>query len=484
MVLLTLMTTLSKTSSVAQSNDTTPAQYLAFQIFTGSPSPNKAIGGDGSQPLESPPSKAAVKQLVQDIVNEIGTTGDRDHKLAFIIGPLGFDHTDAQLRQMVRDAFEIAVELNIAVGFHIDDSMFWARRSDLWRDTNNVEWLNWDGIPNTGRRIDWGPQPTKFAPQMCFNSPAIQAEVTRLGYQVIGEAIQHEVSQLITQGRPELFAGVIVGWETQISQDFDTNQLLGYCALTNRGYSRANPPQNLDTEREKVVQTFIELWASGIKQAGIDSEKIYSHTSLIAQTLFDRMKPSDLSYSQFNHFAPPEVSFGVNYHPGFSTYPQTGQMEQLYANFQKHGNPTWASAEGSIVIPSALESVVKPETYLGWMFNHNATLVNIFGWGVGSKQENPFWKAAASSESIAAYRKFLSGQRLIEDTTDLTSNVSGSLPEKIHKIQAALPTWIANHPDQQRQIQLLLTQLDQAVKAGNYQAASTTADAILSAIGQ
>jgi len=483
-LLIVLVICLLGTSAVAKTDDTTPTQYLAFQVFTGSPSPHNALDANGAQPLSPPPSKAAIKALVQEIIDQIGSTGDQHHKLAFIVGPLAFDRTDAQLQQMVHEAFEIAVELNIAVGFHIDDSMFWASRSDLWHDPKNVEWLDWDGTPSTGRRIDWSSEPSKLAPQMCFNSAAIQTEVTRLAQQVIGSAIQQEVSQLMAQGRPELFAGVIVGWETQIGQDFDTNQFLGYCALTNLGFSQANPPHDLDAEREKVVQTFIELWASGIKHAGIDPEKIYAHTALRTQTMFDTSDTSGLSYSQVNHFAPPAVNFGMNYHPGFSIYPQIGQMEQLYDTFQKHGNPTWASSEGSTVDPATLQIVVKPETYLGWMFNHNATLVNLYGWGVGSKDENPFWKAAASAEALDAYRKFLSGQPLIEDSSDLALNISGSLPDKIHKIQADLPTWLQNHPEQQSKIELLMEQLDQAVKAGNYQGATTTANVILSLIEQ
>ena len=52
--------------------------------------------------------------------------------------------------------FDLALETDVAVGFHIDDSMFWARRKDLWSDPNNVEALDWDGTPCTGRRLDWG----------------------------------------------------------------------------------------------------------------------------------------------------------------------------------------------------------------------------------------------------------------------------------------------------------------------------------------
>jgi len=480
-LLIVLVLSLFGISTSTKAADTPSTQYLAFQVFTSSLPPNSA-GGD-APPLSAPPSKAVVKQVVQGIVDQIGTTGDPHHKLAFIIGPLAFDYTDAQLQQIVRDAFEIAGELNIAVGFHIDDSMFWARRSDLWRDPENVEWLNWEGTLNTGRRIDWGPQPARLAPQMCFNSAGIQAEVTRLATEVIGRAIQQQVSNLSAQGRSDLFAGVIVGWETQLGLDFATNQYLGYCALSNLGFSKAHPPQNPDAELEKVVQNFIQLWASGIKHAGIDPGKIYSHTALLPRSVFDTMNVSNVSYAQINHFAPPEVSFGTNYNPGFSTYPQAGLMEQLYDTLNQHGNPGWASSEGSTVNPATLESVVKPETYLGWMFNHHAALVTIFGWGIGIQDKNPFWQAAASSQALEAYRKFLSGQPLIEDTTDLTANLSGSLPGKIQKIQANLPAWLSHHPDQQNKIARLMTQLDQDIKAGNYQDASTSADTILALIG-
>ncbi|MEP7291830.1 MAG: hypothetical protein ABI835_08595 [Chloroflexota bacterium] len=482
LTVLMLMTLSSR--GVAATENIGITRYLAFQIFTGSLSPNVALGTTGANPLPPPPPKSAIKQVVQDIIENIGTTGDRRTKLAFVIGPLALDHSDAQLQQMIQDAFEIAVELNVAVGFHIDDSMFWAQRSDLWRDPLNVEWLDWEGTPNTGRRIDWGPQPTKLAPQMCYNSPAIQVEISRLATQVIGDAIRIGIDRLETLGHPELFAGVIVGWETQIGQDFDTNQLLGYCALSNRGFSQANPPPDLDSEREQVAQAFIELWAMGITQAGIDPGKIYSHSAFVPRSQFEQLNRPDLTYSQANHFAPPEVSFGSNYHPGFSTYPQFGLMEQLYDALQMRGSPAWASAEGSTIAPSILESVVDTETYLGWMFNHGAALVTIFGWGVGSKGENPFWNAADTPDAIDAYRKFLSGESLTETTTDMAASIGGSLPAKIQQIQADLPGWMQNHPTRQSEIEPLVRQLDQALRENRLEDVQDIADAILRLIGQ
>src|SRR5581483_11007803 len=166
-------------------------------------------------------------------------------------------------------------------GFHIDDSMFWNRRKDLWSDPKNVEALDWDGTPNTGRRLDWqtspGGKPDFAPPQMCFNSQAIVREVQQRSA-LLGKAMQAGMTRLQEHNRPELFAGVIAGWETMIGQDFATGKYLGYRALLNRGFSKEHPPEDMDLEREKVVQEFIELWAKGFAGAGIPTQKIYSHT--------------------------------------------------------------------------------------------------------------------------------------------------------------------------------------------------------------
>jgi hypothetical protein len=120
--------------------------------------------------------------------------------------------------------------------------MFWARRKDLWSDPNNVEAKDWDGTPNTGRSLNWQTGPGSKAdaapPQMCFNSKVIQREVQQRST-LLGKAIQAGVNRLQRLKRPELFAGVIVGSETQIGQDFKTGKYLGYRALLNRGFSRS-----------------------------------------------------------------------------------------------------------------------------------------------------------------------------------------------------------------------------------------------------
>jgi uncharacterized membrane protein YtjA (UPF0391 family) len=466
----------------AASQATTAARYLAFQVFTDMPAPGVPIGGSGVRPLSQPITRDVLSQFVQRLVEEIGITGDAETKLAFIIGPLAFDYTDAQLRQMIADAFEIALEQDIAVGFHIDDSMFWARRSDLWEDPANVEWLDWEGTPNTGRKIVWGPEPTRLAPQMCFNSPAIEEAVRHLS-DVIGSAVSDGTATLEAQGKPGLFAGVIVGWETMIGRDFETDQVLGYCGLTQRGFSSEQPPQDLDGEREQVVQAFIELWAGGIAEAGVDPERIYSHTAVIPERSYEAMRAntaesSELTYSQVSQFAPPSVSFGEHYQPGFSTYPQEGLMAQLYDELERHGSPGWASSEGANIDPGSLASGGSMETYLAWMFNHGAALVNIFGWGIGSETTpNPFREAAEAPDSLAAYRKFLGGEALVEG-----EYVFPNLPERIQRIQTELPAWLQQNPERQAEIESLLQELDQSITENNLAEASQVADEILAII--
>ena len=215
--------------------------------------------------------------------------GDQQTRLAVVLGHLSFDHGDAEITKFIELAFDLALETDVAVGFHIDDSMFWAKRKDLWSDPNNVEALDWDGTPCTGRSLEWQTGPGAKAdaapPQMCFNSKVIQREVQQRSA-LLGKAIQAGVNQLQQLKRPELFAGVIAGSETMIGQDFKTGKYLGYRALSNRGFSREHPPRDMDLEREKVVQEFIELWTKGLAEAGVSPQKIYSHTAFFPRRAF------------------------------------------------------------------------------------------------------------------------------------------------------------------------------------------------------
>jgi len=416
-------------------------QYLAFQIFTAGPGMTTE---PGRQVFSRLPDPAFFDAQAKSILDAVGERGDALHRLGIVVGPLALDYSDAQLRKIVEWTFDVASKYKIAVGLHIDDSKFWMNRSDLWRDPANVEWLDWKRTPNTGQYLNWG-QPWKLAPQACFNSPAMIKEAQRITRDVIGPAIAAGIADLRRSGDEALFAGVIVGWETAIGRDFDTGRNLGYCALTNLGYSANSPPPDFDRALESVVQSWIETWSSGLADAGVPSNKIYSHIAFSPKKRFDEAHGAESgSYSRSVLHTPPWVAFGETHRAGFSTYPNADRFNELYAALKAHEDSAWASAEGADVDietgPPRIPDEIM-EDYLARMFNHGATLTNVFGWDIGDS-DNIFRRAAEGAESIAAYRKFLSGAHLEEKPLGQSYHSDLSVLQRLIR---ALPARIQNY---------------------------------------
>jgi hypothetical protein len=87
-------------------------------------------------------------------------------------------------------------------------------------------------------------------------------------------------------------------------------------------------------------------------------------------------------------------------------------FDQIYDEVTQHGGQPWASCEGTNVIPGEApgSSGFDMETYLARAFNHGATLVNVFGWGIGNPSmpmSNPFSIVTQGDDALTAYRKFL-----------------------------------------------------------------------------
>ncbi len=309
-------------------------QYLTFQIFTAGPGMTTE---EGKQVFSRLPDPAFFEDEAKSILDAVGERGDALHRLGIIVGPLTLDYSDEQLRTIIERTFEVASKYKISVGFHLDDSKFWMNRGDLWRDPANVEWLDWKGTPNRGQYINWG-QPWKLAPQACFNSPAMVREARRISREVIGPAIAAGIADLRRSGDEALFAGVLVGWETAIGRDFDTGRDLGYCALTNLGYSASSPPSDFDRALESVVQGWIGTWSRGLADAGAPADKIYSHIAFVPKKQYDNANNADgESYSRSILHTPPAVAFGDTHRPGFSTYPNADIFTEIYAALKAGG---------------------------------------------------------------------------------------------------------------------------------------------------
>jgi hypothetical protein len=412
-------------------------RYLVFQIYAAKhffDDPNKKI-------FTRATDKSYLEDKVKGIVDTITFTGSEEFKLGFALGPLTLDHTDEQLRKMIKDSFAIALKYNVAVVLHIDDSKFWTKRKDLWNKKENIEWLDWDGTTSDGVYINWG-EPWKIAPQICFNSPEIVKEVQRIARTVIGDGVKQGIDLLEAHNKQNLFGGVIVGWETAMNPDFKTRRKYGYCTLTNKGFSKSNPPNDFDAEMEKATREWIELWSQNISAAGIAKEKIYSHVTFKPRVL---VEAEGVDYGDGSLFTQAKTAFGKSHNPGFSGYPRQATFQEIYNELEKHGSPPWSISEGTNVNiyqrPLKNPAPEGMEAYLARAFNHGATLVNIFGWDVPGNKNNVFRRAAEGKEAIAAYRKFLRGEKLTEvaleksylpQKNDLSARIK-SLPSKVEK---------------------------------------------------
>lgn len=443
-------------------------KYLTFQVQTGF----DAWAGPHAKPGRVSLDKAQMEEFVHSLTKAISTTGDARNKLAFAIGPLCFDMPDDETLQFIRDAFAVARENDVAVVLHIDDSMAWGRRKDLVSNPANIETADWRQIPNTGRRLDWGKTPTKFPPQMCFNAPAIIAAVKDLGA-LIGVEVKKQTDALKTEGKEHLFGGIIAGWETRIGRDFDTDQPLGFRALSNRGFSEKNPPKDDVHERVQVVKEFMELWANALAAPGVPHEKIYGHIAFTAQGLDHKEK-----FQTVSTFALPEVAFSPAYRPGFSTYPDGAALKEIQDQVATHGSSAWISGEGTNVSPTGMPSGITMETYLGRMFNHGAVMVNLFAWGMGGEamRNNFFRRAAEDPEPLAAYGKFLRGEKLVESAAQ--GFTAAVLEAKMHRIQSELPAWMQK-TGKQKEATALMQKVQSFVKEKNWQEVDKAADEVL-----
>ena len=460
-------------AALAAAAEVEGTKYLSFQLMTG------IHGYAGPPPLAGQFSlgKSQLTEFVQAVVKAIGTTGDARHRLGFAVGPLCFDMSDNETRRFIRDSFAVARENDVAVAFHIDDSMSWGQRK-IFSPTPTTSRLPAGTRSRVRAGADWGPKPTRFPPQMCFNSPAVVAAVRdRAG--LIGEEIRREAAALKSQGKEHLFAGVIAGWETCIGRDFETGRPLGYRALQHRGFSAANPPQDPDLERAQIVKEFMELWANALHSGGVPRDKIFCHIAFTDQGL--RRADATESYAVKVHFALPEVAFSSAYRPGFSTYPEGATFKEVHAALARHGSPAWISAEGVNVSPTSMPGESTMETYLGRMFNHGAVMVNIFAWGVGGEanRDNFFRRATENPEALSAYGQFLRHRALVESASAGFS--SEAFQKKIHRLQAELPGWVRSS-GKQATVKPLTEKLSALIKDRQWEEADKVVDALLALI--
>jgi hypothetical protein len=391
-----------------------------------------------------------------ELAERVGMKGDGKTRILGFGLPNPTFELEKQLRDRIRSAFAAARAHDMAVMLHFDFHLAWKNRPDLWNwfdpnkpgyDPNNkynVEWHGWDGPPNKVRYLNHGVL-ERMPPNMCFTSKKVRAEVTRIISKVIGPVLREEIAKLKAEGKEALFAGVLVGLEPGIDDysqpDPEVAKLikedgvpatpLGYRALLDRGFSADHPPDDFHKALAKIIQETIAFWCEQFVAAGILPEKLYPHVAA----------PAPVETTS----APIWTAFNTYSRPGWSTYAiqVLGEgFKPIYDELEKHGSPAWAGVEANAGMPGL--SVVDWETYLAWHYNHGCVLVGVNMGATGTDLPKRLWDSAFSGEAIAAYRKFLTGQPLVEKSVD---HPQLRIQAKMKRVRAGIERWLSSGKD-------------------------------------
>jgi len=386
-----------------------------------------------------------------ELAERVGMKGDGKTRLLGFGLPNATYELEGQLPSRIRSAFAAAREHDVAVMLHFDFHLAWKNRPDLWNwfdpdkpgynsnNKDNVEWHGWDGPPNKVRYLNHGVL-ERLPPSMCLTSKRTRAEVTRLVSKVIGPVLRGEIARLNAEGRQTLFAGVLVGLEPGIDdyskpdpecmkmmkEDGVSAGPLGYRALLDRGFSADHPPDDFRKALAKIIQETVAFWCEQFVDAGIPAEKLYPHVAA----------PAPIEVMN----APIWTAFNQYSRPGWTTY-AVGVLGQtfkpIYDELEKHGNPAWAGVEANAGMPG---SVVDWETYLAWHYNHGCVLVGVNTGATGEDLPKRLWDSAFGKEAIAVYRKFLSGQPLVESPFSMDPP-QVRIQEKMKWVRAGIERW-------------------------------------------
>ncbi|MHC4692627.1 MAG: hypothetical protein ACYS67_07785 [Planctomycetota bacterium] len=380
----------------------------------------------------------ALEKAIERTVERIGKAEDvkkRNWGFHLIIPAWRFDpkHSEnkhADIARAVRCAFDVALHNDVAVHLTVE-SHEWNNRPDLWnygdkdkpgynpKNKTNVEWVDWEGTPHPHRYRDWGIA-ERMAPVICYNSPTVLREVSRLIGEVVAPPIKAGLERLSREGKDHLFSGLTVGAEPALpnyenidrhnpriarmmDQDGSPKVRLGYNALTNNGYSKSNPPRDFPRALAKVNQDYTTYWCRKLAQAGIPTEKMYTHVAAGAGVIGS---PG----VEFTN-APIEIAFNDFSRPGWTTYPigpLQPDFEHLYKALAEHGNPYWASTEGgpSLGSPGG-KHALSMKDYLARHFDYGATVI-VFNTGATSKElSKSLTEGVWGADAVNAYRVFL-----------------------------------------------------------------------------
>lgn len=451
-----------------------------------------------------------IDAAVATLVERVGTKGNGNRKLAFALPlPTWQKVNDKHFEAILNEGAEAAIKRDVAIYFYVE-TLEWDTRPDLWnykdpekpgynpKNKENVEWMNWKGTPYPNRYRDWG-KPEEMAPVMCYNSPRILKEISRIVRERVLPKLKSILKKLKEAGKENLFAGLTVGAEQMLpnyevvdkinsrlgklmEQQGAPKVRLGYHALSNKGYSAKNPPEDFADALAEVNQEYVAYWAKQLSKGGIPKSKMYTHIAAAGGCKATAM----LRYTN----APNRIAFNKYTRPGWTTY-AAGHLskgfEVLYKMLEKQGNPHWGGTEANPNFGAG----VHPETYLSWHFDFGATVVLMNTGATSKKLTDRLNEGVWGKEAVAAYRKFLSGKPLnpylrkatLKNHKSPNKEVRQRLQGKVKKVQQGIRQWHKKGRDPSRAGHMM-KEFEQLVKDGKLKQAEELIDRVIKFLGK
>jgi len=355
-------------------------------------------------------------------------TADRNRQIGFGVVIRMLQVRREVIRQQVTSALNKAESTGYPVLIHVDD---WNFTPLEWIDPEIVEWSAFPvvgehfGPPVKRKWINWGSWIVAGPPPNVESSKFREYTRERLETDIVNP-IALRLKRWKKEGRSNLFAGLVVGWETGFyttdkfdmekrptsgEKTFGDDELVrtGYAALTARGYTAATITERAKHEGKTqnvvmnelmwgLLHNYSEYLCDLTLHAGLPREQIYTHYSAFATVNDNSGTHED------GKLIPLPTAANPSSRPGYtmtSTWVDRGVMEKTLAEMRCS---KWGAVEVEITQPTRSEPAAL--AHFDWLTKLGAKVICLYGWQ--EKPESIF--AIQSTGAVPAIQRWLAGE--------------------------------------------------------------------------
>lgn len=354
------------------------------------------------------------------------------------------------LAEQVNAALDKAEGTGYPVFFHLDDWNF----PDTWDNPAMVEWTGFPepgeayGPPVRRRWLNWGSW-IVTPPPPNFESPAFRALLRDRVANGVATPVAERLRRWAETGQTHLFAGMAVGWETGFytapavdlanpptadGQTFEAGEQVrtGYAALSARGENEASiareaRQRGVTTERAlfermaDVLHDYTEFLARTCHEAGIPSDRVYSHYAAL-ETLLSPDLPTEAPPGEHpfrttlrdhpalreellldGRMIPLDAAVNPYCRPGATVASCCCDLDRVVEVFEDAGRSAWGAVE--IEITADMREADAIERYFERMTTRGARVICLYGWWEDA--DNPY--CVRSTGAVEAIARWLCG---------------------------------------------------------------------------